>query len=331
MSGRGGVLGLVGWWTRRLLAMAVTLWLVASATFLVVQLAPGSYADQIDHPRLTEPARALIRARYGLDQPPTAQYLRWLGGAARGELGVSFLYQRPVDEVIADALPPTILLAGTALVLDLLLGIALAVITARRPGSWLDRLLGAASLGLYALPSFWVGGVVVLVFAVWLDLFPSSHMASVGAIGLSPWGRVVDLLHHLALPALCLGTVGAAATARYLRAALLDLGRARFILAARARGLSARRVFWVHTLRPALLPVVTLVGLSLPALVSGAVVVETIFAWPGMGSLVLGAALARDIPLIMAATLVGAAAVVVGSLVADLLAMVVDPRLRSLE
>jgi peptide/nickel transport system permease protein len=184
------------------------------------------------------------------------------------------------------------------------------------------------SLGLYGLPPFWLAVMAVLVFSLSLGWFPPSHMHSVGVDQMSAATRLADLLHHLALPALCLGLAGAAATARYLRSTLLEVGGSRFILAARARGIPERRILWVHTLRPALLPVVTLLGLSVPLLVSGSVVIETIFSWPGMGQVMWRAAQARDVPLVLGVTLVGAIAVILGNLLADLMYAVVDPRAR---
>lgn len=313
---------------RRLLLLPLMVWLVATVTFGVVQLVPGSYAETLDHPRLTPAAREAVRARYGLDRPWPQQYLSWLGGLARGDLGRSFLYQEPVAEVIARALPPTLLLAGAALALDLLLGLVLALAAVRRPTGPVDRITTVLALGMYGFPSFWLAGVAILVFALGLGWFPASHMSSVGAAELGLPARIGDLLHHLALPAATLGLVGAAATSRYLRSALLDIRGSRFILAARARGVPERRILWVHALRPALLPVVTMLGLSLPFLVSGSVVVESVFSWPGMGLALLGAASARDVPLIMGITVLGTVAVVVGNLVADVLYAVVDPRAR---
>lgn len=313
---------------RRLATMLFTVWMVATLTFVVVQAVPGSYADAIDHPRMTPTMRDAVRARWGLDRPVHEQYLRWLGALATGDLGVSYVTRRPVAETLARALPPTLLLAGTALLLDLVLGLLLAVAAARRPHGRLDRVLTVLGLGLYGLPSFWVAGLVVLVFAVGLGWFPPSHMFSIGADRLGPAARLVDLVHHLVLPACCLGFVGAAGTARYLRASLLDLRGARFLTALRARGVPERRITWVHAMRPALVPVVTLLGLSLPFLVGGSVVIETIFSWPGMGSVLLTAAQARDVPVIMAITVVGAVAVVIGNLVADVAYAAVDPRAR---
>jgi peptide/nickel transport system permease protein len=238
------------------------------------------------------------------------------------------MYKQPVSTVLARALPPTLLLAGAALIFDLVLGLVLAVAAARRPYGWVDRITSILSLGLYGIPSFWLAGLFILVFSLLLGWFPASHMHSVDAARLTGLPRLADLLRHLVLPAVCLGLVGAAGTARYLRATLLDVRSSRFMLAARARGISERRLLWVHALRPALLPVVTLLGLSLPILVSGSVVIETIFSWPGMGQVAYNAARARDIPLILGATLIGAAAVILGNLVADVLYFVVDPRTR---
>lgn len=313
---------------RRLATLVPIVVLVASLAFVAVQLAPGTYADTIDHPGLTAEARLTIRATYGLDRPIAEQYLLWIRSAATGNLGISFLFKQPVTTVIRRALPATLLLAGTALLLDLALGFGLAIVATRRPHGWVDRITTILSLGVYGLPSFWIAGVLVLVFSLWLGWFPPSHMHSVGAAELSAPARMVDLLKHLVLPALSLGLAGAAATARYLRSSLLETGAARYVVAATARGLSPRRVLWIHTLRPALLPVITLFGLALPLLVSGSVVVETVFSWPGMGQVLWRAAQARDVPLLMGVTLVGAAAVIIGNLTADLLYTAVDPRAR---
>jgi len=313
---------------RRLLLLIPMVWLLATLTFVVVSAAPGSYADTIDHPGLTAEQREALRARYGLDQPVSRQYLTWLRSVATGDLGTSFVTREPVGRLLARTLPPTLLLGAAALSIDFVLGIWVAVTAARRPRGWFDRLSTIVGLGIAGLPSFWLAGLAILVFALMLGWFPASHIRSVGARDLSLLAQLADLLHHLVLPAACLGIVGAAGTARYLRATLLDTRDERFVLAARARGLSDRRVLWVHTLRPALMPVVTLLGLSLPFLVSGSVVIETVFSWPGAGLALYQAAHARDVPVIMGITLTGAVAVVIGSLAADVLYAIVDPRAR---
>lgn len=313
---------------RRILTAIPLLWLVVTLTFVVVHAVPGSVTDLVENPRLNPEARTLMRQRYGLDEPLSVQYVRWLAALGRGDLGVSFLYRQPVRRVVARAIPPTLLLAGTALLLDLGFGILLALLAVARPRSWFDRISTFLSLGLYGMPSFWLAGLAILVFSVGLGWLPASHMHSVGADVLGPGARLVDLLRHLILPAGILGAVGAAATARYLRSTLLDIQGARYLLAARARGLSRRRILWVHALRPALLPLVTLLGLSIPFLVSGSLVIEVIFAWPGVGRVLWTAAWARDIPVILAVTLLGSIAVIAGNLLADALYMIVDPRAR---
>ncbi len=314
---------------RRLLIAIPVLWLVVTLTFVVVHAVPGSTVDLLDNPRLGPHEREVMRQHFGLDLPLHVQYVRWLGGVARGDLGISFLYRQPVRTVVVRALPPTLLLTGSALLLDLLLGIGLAVLAVARHRSWFDRVTTVLSLGLYGMPAFWLAGLAILVFSLKLGWLPASHLHSLDAASLPPAARLADLLRHLVLPAGILGLAGAASTARYLRASLLDVRDSRFLLAARARGIPPSRILWIHALRPALLPLVTVLGLSLPFLVSGSLVIEVIFAWPGMGRVMWTAAWARDIPVILAVTLLGAVAVIVGNLLADILYAIVDPRARS--
>ncbi len=313
---------------RRLAAAIPLVWLVLTLTFVVVHALPGNFSDLLISSHRTPKAQERISRCYGLDLPLWRQYLRWLHSAVRGDFGISFSYQRPVADVVWEAVPPTLLLTGSALAIDFSLGLALAITAVRRPNGVLDRLSTILSLGIYGMPSFWLAGLAILVFSLFLGWLPSSHMHSVGADSLSGLASLSDLLRHLVLPAACLGITGAAATARYLRASMLDLRHARFILAARARGLPERRILGCHVLRPALLPVATLVGLSLPALISGSVVIEAIFSWPGIGQVLWKAAVAQDVPVILAVTLLVTTAVIAGNLVADLLYAVVDPRAR---
>ena len=175
---------------RRLLMLVPLVWLVVTLTFIVVQAAPGSYADTIDNPRLSPETRAAVRAHYGADEPFLDQYLRWLGAVATGDLGVSFMYREPVTRVLARALPPTVLLAGSGLAITLLLGLVLAVASARKPYGWADRAISFFSLGLYGVPSFWLAGGLIMVFSLRLGWLPPSHMHSVGASELSPIGSL---------------------------------------------------------------------------------------------------------------------------------------------
>ncbi len=312
---------------RRLALLPLMLVLVSSLSFLLISLAPGSYADAIDNPRLTPEAREQMRARFGLDESPMRQYAHWLGALARGDLGLSFLFKAPVSEVLRRSLGPTILLMSLALLMDFLLGILIALSAIRRAGGMVDRLLSFFSLTIYSLPSFWLAGLAIFFFSLRLGWLPASHMTGIGAPMGGP-GHWLDLARHLILPAGILGLVGAASTARYLRAQLMEIRESPYLLAARARGISPWRLLIVHSLRPALGPVVTLLGLALPALVSGSVVIESIFSWPGMGRVLWQAATARDLPMVMGCVLVGAMAVILGNLLADILDALVDPRVR---
>lgn len=312
---------------RRLALLPLMLVLVSSLSFLLISLAPGSYADAIDNPRLTPEAREQMRARFGLDESPMRQYAHWLGALARGDLGLSFLFKAPVSEVLRRSLGPTILLMSLALLMDFLLGILIALLAIRRAGGMVDRLLSFFSLTIYSLPSFWLAGLAIFFFSLRLGWLPASHMTGIGAPMGGP-GHWLDLARHLILPAGILGLVGAASTARYLRAQLMEIRESPYLLAARARGIPPWRLLIVHSLRPALGPVVTLLGLALPALVSGSVVIESIFSWPGMGRVVWQAATARDLPMVMGCVLIGAMAVILGNLLADILYALVDPRVR---
>jgi len=220
-------------------------------------------------------------------------------------------------------------LAGTALALDLLLGLALGVYQAVHARRLPDVGLGLATLFLNSVPTFWLGLLLLLVFGEWLRWFPVGGVVDPVLHGSLPWaGRIADRLWHLALPALTLGAVGAAATARYQRAAVLEVVGQDYVRTARAKGLPERRVVLVHALRNALLPLVTLLGLSLPFLLTGAVLVESVFAWPGMGKLAADAIFRRDYPVVLAAAMAASAMVVLGNLLADVLYAVADPRIR---
>lgn len=312
---------------RRAAASAAVLWAVATATFILVSLAPGDAASRIADPRLPAAARERWRRDFGLDRPLPERYLRWLGSTLRGDLGISWQHRRPVSELLAEALGPTALLTGLGLLAEIAGGLAIATVQALRPRSPLDRALGAASLLAYALPSFAVGMGLVWVFSYRLGWLPPSHMLSAAA-GAGGWGRLWDAAAHLVLPVATIGLTGMGALARYTRGSLVEEQSQGYVLAALARGCSRRRAVLAHALPNAALPLVTVLGMSLPFLVSGSLLVEVVFSWPGTGQLLLQAALARDIPLLMAGTLVGAAAVVLGNALADASVALLDPRVR---
>lgn len=315
---------------RRLLQAVVIVAISATATFLLVQLAPGDpFSNMIDNPRIPPEVRERWRARWGLDRPMHEQYVLYLRNVARGDLGWSFSQSRPVIDAIAEAVPRTLLLMGVGLLGAFVLGVATGVVRAGRRGSVADRALGAGTLFFYSMPEFWLAIMAMLVFAYWLPIFPTSGMTTPVLYDyMSLGGKVRDRLAHLILPTSTLVLLTAAIIARYQRAALLDVATQDFVRTARAKGLPERAILWRHILRNALLPVITLLGLSLPHLVGGTVFIEQVFAWPGMGRLVVGAIAARDHALVMAIVVLGSVLVTLGSLMADLLYMVADPRLR---
>ncbi len=315
---------------RRLLQAVVIVAIAATATFLLVQLAPGDpLGDLVTNPRVPAEVRERLRERWGLDRPVHEQYALYVRNLARGDLGWSFSQSRPVAHALVDALPNTMLLMGVALIGAFVLGVATGVVRAARRGSVTDRALGAGTLFFYSMPDFWLAIMAMLVFAYWVPIFPTSGMTTAVIYDyLSPAGKLLDRLRHLVLPATTLVLLLAAIIARYQRAAFLDVATQDFVRTARAKGLTERAVLWRHVLRNALLPVITLLGLALPMLVGGAVFIEHVFAWPGMGRLVVVAIAARDHSLVMAIVILGSVLVTLGSLLADVLYAVADPRLR---
>jgi peptide/nickel transport system permease protein len=314
----------------RLAQAAIVVLLVTTVTFILVHLAPGDPISMtLDRPGVTEAVRQHWRESFGLDRPLGEQYLRWLGNAARGELGWSFSYRRPVRDVIADALPRTVLLVGLAIVLSFALGIVIAVLQSERPGGRRDRWLGRILLLMYSVPDFWLALVALLVLAYRFPLFPPSGIVdAVQHDYMSFTGRVMDRLWHLVLPVTTLTLLATAAISRHQRSALVEVMPSDWMRTAIAKGLSQRRAVRRHALRNALLPSITLLGLYLPALAEGALFVEKVFSWPGMGLLAADAIGARDYPLITASVLVTSVAVALGALLADVAAAIADPRIR---
>ena len=304
--------------------------MVTTLTFGLVHLAPGEpLATALDRPGVTEAVRQQWRQSFGLDKPLGEQYVRWVANAARGELGWSFSYRRPVRDVLVDTLPRTMLLAGLSLALSFLLGIFVGVMQAERPGGARDRWLGRVLLLLYSVPDFWLALVVLLAFAYWLPIFPAGGIVDpVMHDYLSAGGRFADRLKHLVLPVLTLTLLSAASIARYQRSALLDVLPSDWMRTALAKGLSWRAAVRQHAVRNALLPTITLAGLWLPALAAGALFIEKVFSWPGMGLATVNAIGARDYPLVTAGVLAISVLVVIGALLADLAVAIVDPRIR---
>jgi peptide/nickel transport system permease protein len=305
--------------------------IVATITFALIHLAPGDpFSAVMDNPNVNERVRATLRAQYGLDRPLPEQFVRYVGQLARGELGWSFSHDRPVREVLASALPNTLLLMAIALAGSFALGVLIALVQVARRGSATDHALSAISLFFFSMPDFWLAILSLLAFTYWLPLFPvGGAVDSVMHDYMGFGARIVDRLRHLALPALTLTVLAAPGVARYQRAALLDVLPADYIRTARLKGLTEREILRRHALRNALLPIISLLGLSFPALLTGAFFIEKIFAWPGMGLAVVTAIGTRDYPLVVGGVILGSIMVTVGSLLADLLYAWADPRLRA--
>jgi peptide/nickel transport system permease protein len=311
----------------RLGQAALVVLLVVSSCFVIIRLAPGDpFAQQFEGQDVAPEVRERLRAAYGYDRPVPEQFVRFVGSALRGELGWSHLRNRDVRSVLARTLPNTLLLMGTALLLGLSAGVTLGAWQGWRPDLRLARVTDRLGLLILSVPEFVLALLLVLVPALALGLFPVSGMRSV--VPPSGIAGVLDRLHHLVLPASALALMLTAVVARHQRAAMRDLRDAVFVRAARARGVPERRIFWRHAVRNALVPVLTLIGVLFPALFGGAVIVEKIFAWPGMGSTMVDAVLSRDYHLVVGGVLVGSVCVVIGTLLADLALLWADPRQR---
>src|SRR5437867_10305377 len=295
---------------------------VSIILFTIMRLAPGGPEAVLIGGEFSQDAAAQIRQRLGPDRPLALQYLGWAGAAVRGDLARSFRTGDPVAALILDRLGPTLQLTAGALALALVVAVPLGVLAAVRRGTIWDTLGSAVSLFGVSFPSFWLGIMLILLFSESWHLLPPS--------GLSEYGRENDVtsrMRHAVLPTLTLGLIQMASFMRFTRSSLLEVLGRDYIRTARAKGLGSPRVIWRHALRNALIPVVTVVGLSLPTLVGGAVLTETVFAWPGVGRLAVGAVFERDYPVIMGVNLLVAAVVIVANLLPDLAYCVIDPRI----
>lgn len=316
------------WLVRRILQAIVTYAIAMLAAFVLMRLAPGDPLARLTDDKPIPPAETeRLRKLYGLDQPIGTQFVTFLNGVAHGDLGTSIQYARPVTQLVRERLPASLLLGGTILLLNFTVGVWLGVRQAVRAGRLTDMALGVISTIGIALPTFWLGLVLVWAFGLHWPNLPVTGIRDPLVEG-GVWTVARDVLLHLILPATTLTIVTIGATMRYQRSAMLDALVQPFVLTARAKGLTPRQVTWGHAWRAAVVPMVTLLGLWLPILVTGSIFAEQIFSWPGIGSLAAQAASARDYPLVMGATLLAALLIVLGTLVADLLSAVLDPRLR---
>ncbi|MBU4372502.1 MAG: ABC transporter permease [Proteobacteria bacterium] len=316
---------------KRVLFMVPLLFGITVICFTVMHLAPGSPTDLQTqmNPRASVEMKERLRAMYDLDRPLHEQYVRWVGKLAVLDLGISFSTdRRPVADKILERLPITILLNVLSLIMILVVAIPLGVLSAVRQDSLFDRVAGVVVFIGFAVPTFWLALLLMILFGVHLGWLPISGIRSLNAEYLPPWMAFWDLIRHLILPVLLAAFGGLAGLSRYMRANMLEVIRQDYILTARAKGLSERAVIYRHALRNALLPVITILGLSVPGLIGGSVIFETIFAIPGMGQLFYMAVMARDYPVVMGILFIGAALTLLGNLLADVSYALADPRIR---
>ena len=320
---------------RRGVAALGLIWLVLTLTFVLIHAAPGDAADLLVAPDAPPEVATQLRQELGLDRPLTHQYGRWLLNLLKGDLGESFRRREPVRGMLADALPISIWLGSMSLFLTFVIGVAVGSWQAAKRDRWIDRLLTGLTTAVYAAPSYWLALAAVAVFTYGLSRLGAPTWMRLPAFGLtSPASEatglsvIPDLVRHSVLPVAVLAAVGAAGIARYARTAFLDLSRSEWVRTARSKGLAPRQVMFRHLLANALPPLVVLLMLALPGVVAGSVFVESIFAWPGMGRVMLEAINARDYPVVMGATVVYAAIVVVANAMSDVVLHLVDPRRR---
>ncbi len=319
---------------RRLLNAIPLIFGLLTVTFFIIHLAPGDPTAMFIDPSVDARAAEQLKANFGLNDPLPVQYGKWMGvlppfrGVLEGDFGISFSKQRPVFDIISETVVNTLILTVTALVLDLIIGVSVGIFSALRRGRKVDQLVTLSTLFVYSMPHFWLALMLILIFSLGLGWLPASQMHSVNADQLPPLEYFVDVIRHLLMPVFVLGIASAASTARYMRGSMLEVIGQDYIRTARAKGLSERSVIWKHALRNALLPLITIIGLSFPYVLSGAVITEVIFAWPGMGRVTMDAIFARDYPLIIANTFVAGTMVIFGNLLADILYAVADPRVN---
>jgi peptide/nickel transport system permease protein len=315
---------------QRALKIVVVVLAIAVTNFLLIHAAPGDPASVIagESGAADPQLMAQLRAQFGLDQPLTTQLAIYLNHVLHGDLGTSFRQGRPVASLILERLPATLLLTLTAFLFAIIAGVTLGAMAAQRVGRITDTLITVLALGFYATPLFWVGLMLVLLLSVWLNWLPSFGMNTVGA-DYTGWVAITDIGQHLILPALTLGLFYMAIYARLTRASMLEVAAQDFVRTARAKGVPEGRILRRHVLRNALLPVITFAGIQAGQLIGGSVLVETVFAWPGIGRLAFDALLARDYQVLLGVFLCTSVLVVLFNLITDLLYVLIDPRVQT--
>ncbi len=318
-----------GYVLKRVLQAALTLLLASALSFAIIQLAPGDYLDTLkQNPQISPERIEELRQQFGLDRPAIEQYWRWLTQIlTRGNFGTSFVYQRSVTSLLLERVPATLLLAIASILVTWSIAIPLGTVGAVNQNRWIDQVLQVISYIGQGFPSF-VTALLLLILAQNTSLFPVGNMTSIDHTDLSALGKILDIGWHLILPTFALSITGFAGLQRITRGELLDVLRQNYIQTARAKGLPENRVIYVHALRNAINPLITLLGFEFASLLSGAFIAEYFFNWPGLGRLILQAVTAQDLYLVMASLMMGAVLLIVGNLLADLLLRAVDPRIQ---
>jgi peptide/nickel transport system permease protein len=301
---------------------------ISIISFTIVHLAPGDPFDRFRSNKVNPAVLANLRRIYGLDDPLPLQFVKWFSqfwSFPWNPLawGYSITDGLPVRDKVYARIPATLLLMGVSLLITVVVAIPIGVLGAVRQYSWSDKFLAVLTTIGYAMPTFWLGLIIKQIFSVRLDWFPLYGMNTLGKEG-----NPVDVAWHLVLPALTLAIVGIAGWSRYMRASMLEVLRADYIRTAKAKGLASSRVIYKHAMRNALIPIVTLLGLTIPTLIAGAAITEAVFSWPGLGNLGVTAVTERDYPVVLAVVMMGGVMVIIGNLIADVLYAVVDPRIK---
>jgi len=314
---------------RRLINIVPIVLIGLTITFFFIHLAPGDPTLRLMDPGVSPEVRQQIIERFGLDQALHIQYYSWLRNVILDfDFGNSFKYGRAASAVVLDALPATLLLTGTAILLGLLLGITSGIVSAVYQGRLPDRLINVILLFFYSMPVFWLGMMALGLFSIKLDLLPASQLSSIYYTDLSPLAKIMDVTRHLILPVTTLGLASAASFGRFIRASIIKELHSDYIMAARGRGLSERKIVLSYAVRNGLIPLISLIGLTIPVMFGGAVVIEVVFSLPGMGRTMVEAVLGRDYPVILSASSWAFISVVIGNLLADIGYALADPRVR---
>lgn len=315
---------------RRLLQIIPLILGVIVMNFVLIQMAPGTLLDIMTSEQQVTDAATLERMRemYGLDQPPIVQMLKYIYSVFTLDLGFSYRHNASVFDIIMAQLPSTLLLMLTSIGIAVTFGMIAGVIASVKVNTFWDVMISLAAVVFFAAPTFWLGIMLIIVFSVWLGWLPVGGMTTIG-VDYGLLGNIVDVIEHLILPALSLGLFYMAIYTRVMRASMLEVFSLDFVRTARAKGLSTQRVIFAHVFRNALLPVVTLLGLQLGTVLGGSVVIEAVFSWPGIGSLMLDSVMSRNYPVILGVFVLSAVVVAVANLLVDIAYYSLDPRIRS--